>query len=323
MINFAVIDLGSNSVRMTITQIKKDASIEVTHQLKEMVRLSENMGPKKILQAEPIERTLNALKEFKKIYAALPNVHIEALATAAVRQAVNQADFLKLVKKEIGLNFQVITGRREAYLDFLGVTKTLAVGDNCLIIDTGGASTELILVKDQQVRKLISLPFGSVTISQTFNLNDEIKASDLFLAMTAIEKELTDVNWLFEAHKSKLVVLGGSNRTLAKIARRKLNLDPLPDLHGFKLPSQNAFEIFANLVDRDRKEREKISGLSKVRADVIVGGLIPISLILRTLHIPEILFSNHGLREGAFFDYLETSKLEVPTSSIQPPWTKA
>lgn len=58
-----------------------------------MVRLSENMGPKKILQAEPIERTLNALKEFKKIYAALPNVHIEALATAAVRQAVNQADF--------------------------------------------------------------------------------------------------------------------------------------------------------------------------------------------------------------------------------------
>lgn len=229
---------------------------------------------------------------------------------------------MKLVKKEIGLNFQVITGRREAYLDFLGVTKTLAVGDNCLIIDTGGASTELILVKDQQVRKLISLPFGSVTISQTFNLNDEIKASDLFLAMTAIEKELTDVNWLFEAHKSKLVVLGGSNRTLAKIARRKLNLDPLPDLHGFKLPSQNAFEIFANLVDRDRKEREKIPGLSKVRADVIVGGLIPISLILRTLHIPEILFSNHGLREGAFFDYLETSKLEVPTSSIQPPWTK-
>ncbi|KRL04182.1 exopolyphosphatase [Liquorilactobacillus oeni DSM 19972] len=300
-----VIDLGSNSVRLKVTQVKKDANMVATHQLKEMVRLSENMGPEKILQEEPIKRTLNALKEFKKVYTALPNVHIEALATAAVRQAANQAYFLKLVKREIGLDFQVITGEREAYLDFLGVTKTLNVGDNCLIIDTGGASTEIILVKNQRVRQLISLPFGSVTISQGFKLDNEVQASSLFRAMTAIEKEMTDINWLFEAHKSKLVVLGGSNRTLAKIARRKLGVDPLPDLHGFKLPSKKAFEIFENLVDLDRKEREKIPGLAKVRSDVIVGGLIPISLVLRILHIPDILFSNHGLREGALFDYLE------------------
>ena len=305
MINFAVIDLGSNSVRMTITQIKDDGTTKVTHLLKEMVRLSEDMGAEKILQEEPIKRTLEALKNFEEVYENLPNLHIEALATAAVRAATNQAEFLQLVKKKVGIDFEVITGEREAYLDFLGVTRTLDVGEECLIMDTGGASTELILVKQNQVSHLISLPLGSVTISQAFNLDNKIKASDLFLAMTDVEKDLTDIDWLVDAHKTKLVVLGGSNRTLAKIARRKIDAENPPDIHGFTLSSDAAFDIFAELVDLDKSEREKIPGLAKARADVIVGGLTPISIIMRTLHIPQILFSNHGLREGALFDFMD------------------
>ncbi|KRN33142.1 exopolyphosphatase [Liquorilactobacillus mali] len=308
MINFAVIDLGSNSVRMTITQIADDGTTKVTHQLKEMVRLSENMGEKKVLQEEPIKRTLEALEKFEKVYEKLPHLHIEALATAAVRAATNQAEFLQLVKEKVGIDFEVITGEREAYLDFLGVTRTLDVGEECLIMDTGGASTELILVKQNQVAHLISLPFGSVTISQAFNLDNKIKASELFLAMTDVEKALTGVDWLVEAHRTKLVVLGGSNRTLAKIARRKIDAENPPDVHGFILSSDAAFDIFAELVDLDKSEREKIPGLAKARADVIVGGLTPISLIMRTLHIPQILFSNHGLREGALFDFMDKKK---------------
>ncbi|GAJ26077.1 exopolyphosphatase [Liquorilactobacillus sucicola DSM 21376 = JCM 15457] len=306
MENFVVIDLGSNSIRMTISQINDKKEVKVTHQLKEMVRLSENMGSKKILQKEPIERTLKALSTFKDTYSKLKNVKITALATAAVRQARNQADFLKLVKKRIGIEFNVISGEREAYLDFLGVTRTLPIEDNCIIMDTGGASTELILVKNKEVSDLISLPLGSVTVSQEFSLNNEIAASDLFKAMTFVEKKITDINWLFDAHKAQLVVLGGSNRTLAKIARRKQNKDKLPCLHGYRLTSEEAFEIFADLVDLNQAKREKIPGLAKARADVIIGGLIPISLILRTLHIPEILFSNNGLREGALLDYIDS-----------------
>ncbi|KRL39107.1 Ppx/GppA family phosphatase [Liquorilactobacillus uvarum] len=307
MENFVVIDLGSNSIRMTISQINDKGAINVTHQLKEMVRLSENMGSKKILQKEPIERTLKALTSFKDIYSKLKNVKIEALATAAVRQAKNQAEFLKLVKKRIGVDFEVIPGNREAYLDFLAVTQTLPIEDNCIIMDTGGASTELILVKEKKVSDLISLPIGSVNISQEFSLGNNIAASDLFKAMTFVEKKITDINWLFDAHKAQLVVLGGSNRTLAKIARRQQNSDKLPSLHGYKLKSEDAFDIFADLVDLNQAQREKIPGLAKTRADVIIGGLIPISLILRTLHIPEILFSNNGLREGALLDYLDSA----------------
>jgi exopolyphosphatase/guanosine-5'-triphosphate,3'-diphosphate pyrophosphatase len=308
MINFAVIDLGSNSIRLKISQVNSDGTFKVTQQLKEMVRLSENMGEAKILQPEPIERTLKALENFKAVYSKLPNLHLEAIATAAVRQAKNQAEFLKLVKERIGLDFKVISGDKEAYLDFLGVSQTLKIGQQCLIMDTGGASTELIYVKDQQIQDLISLPFGSVTVSQEFSLNNQITAENLFRAMTTVEQKLTDIDWILAAHKSNIVALGGSNRTLAKIARRKeSDNDELPSLHGFELSGRQAVDIFANLVSLDQHQREEVPGLAKVRADVIVGGLIPICLLLRVLHIPKILFSNCGLRDGALFSYLSAN----------------
>ncbi|MFT8393327.1 MAG: Ppx/GppA family phosphatase [Liquorilactobacillus ghanensis] len=310
MLNFAIIDLGSNSIRMKISQINPDGSYTVTHQLKEMVRLSENMGTEKILQPEPIKRTLKALNEFKKIYSQLPNLQLTALATAAVRQAKNQAQFLKEVKDKIGLDFTVISGDYEAYLDYLGVSQTLKIGKKCLIMDTGGASTELIYVKNQKIKNLISLPFGSVTISQKFGLNDQIKPSNLFYAMTEIEQLLTDIDWILEAHKSNLVVLGGSNRTLAKIARRQQFKTELPSLHGYQLKAAQAVDIFAELTSLDRIGRGDIPGLAKERADVIVGGLIPLTLLLRVLHVPKILFSNCGLRDGALFNYL--TKMQLP-----------
>ncbi len=120
MENYVVIDLGSNSVRLRITNIADDGTLTVTHQLKEYVRLSENMGQEKTLKQEPIKRTLQALKSFKDIYSKLENPNVNAIATAAVRQAANQKDFLDLVKKKLDLEFNVITGEREAYLDFLG-----------------------------------------------------------------------------------------------------------------------------------------------------------------------------------------------------------
>ena len=203
MENFVVIDLGSNSIRL-----------RVTHQLKEYVRLSENMGPERILQQVPMDRTLEALKKFKGIIDGLPNTHVVAIGTAATRQAKNQKEFLKRVKNETGLSLEVISGEREAYLDYLGAAHTLPL-HNCLLMDTGGASTELILVQDGKPVNLTSLPFGSVTISQRFHLEDRITAASLFQAMTVVEKALSNLDWLLSAHKIPLVCLGGSNRTLA------------------------------------------------------------------------------------------------------------
>ncbi|HBG91091.1 Ppx/GppA family phosphatase [Lactobacillus acetotolerans] len=311
MLNFVVIDLGSNSVRMKISQIGPYGDFKVVGYQKKFVRLSENMGKEKTLKKEPIERTMKALKEFKATYSKLKNVKIRAVATAAVRQAKNQKYFLNRVKKELGINLRVISGAAEAYLDYLGVVNTLPV-KNGLIMDTGGASTELIWVQNGNCEKRISLPTGSVLLSQNYNLTDQIKASDLYKAMTAAELRLSAVPWINNAHNMPLIALGGSNRTIAKIKRREVtdNINDLPDIHGMHLPADNIYALFEKLVSLDKIGRTKIPGLAKIRGDVIVGGLIPISLVLRMLQIDEVIFSNHGIRDGLLYEYLQNKDAE-------------
>lgn len=291
---------------MKISSIDEFGSFNTIGYQREYVRLSENMGKEKKLQEEPIVRTIEALKKFKEQYSQLDHVVIKAVATAAVRQAKNQQAFLDRVQKEVGLTLKVIPGKTEAYLDYLGVINTLPVR-NGIIMDTGGASTELIWVQNGKCRDRISIPIGSVLLSQNFNLGNEIKASDLYQAMNAAGRVISGIRWLGEVHNLPLIALGGSNRTIAKIRRREMveQMDDLPDIHGMHLPAQYIFNLTSKLISMNKEERMQIPGLAKSRADVIIGGLIPISLILRNLQIGEVIFSNHGLRDGILYNYLQ------------------
>ncbi len=303
MENFAVIDLGSNSVRMTVNQINDDGSHETISQMKEYVRLSENMGDKKILQPEAIERTMGALKEFKDNYSQLDHLKIKAVATAAVRQASNQKKFLKQVKNQLGLDLEVITGETEAYYDYIGVTETLPA-TNAVIIDTGGASSEIILVENGKAKNLISLPVGSVTLSQRFGLADEITAGSLVRTTEFIYRMFNSVWWLRNGLNLPIIGLGGSNRTLAKINRRFDNIINSDDIHGYRMSDEQTDETFARIADYNYEERRKVPGINKDRADIIVGGLIPVVSLMRYLDSDRITFSTSGLREGILFEHI-------------------
>lgn len=301
-----IIDLGSNSVRLKISRIEMDGSYSTVQYEKRYVRLSSNMGQEKTLKVEPIERTIAALTEFREICDQYEHLKIIAVATAAVRQAQNQKDFLKRVKKETGFLIHVISGEQEAYLDYVGVSRTLALKDG-LILDTGGASMELILVCDGQAEEVLSIPLGSVLLSQRYHLEDKISASDLFQAIVKVDEVLSKEVWLNRIRKGQLVALGGCNRALAKIYRwqQSINSEQAAPIHGLAIEPKDAFTIMDTLLGSSRSERGKIRGVSKERADVIVGGLLPLLAIVRQQQLQEIKFSNSGLREGLLFRYLE------------------
>ena len=303
MENLAVIDLGSNSVRMTISRISSDGTYETVAEEKQYVRLTKNMGAEKILQPEAIERTITALKSFKDIYSKLDHLTIKAVATAAVRQATNQKQFLKRVKNEIGINLDVISGSKEAYFDYVGVSETLPA-TNAVIIDTGGASAEIVLVQNGKVSNLISIPIGSVTLSAKFDLADEISAKEVFKAMLFVNKIFQSVWWLRNGLNLPIIGLGGSNRTLAKINRRFNNLLDTNDIHGYQLRDDSINETFERIIAMNLEERKKVPGINKERADIIVGGLIPVILLMNYLDSDRIMFSTSGLREGILFERL-------------------
>ncbi|PWF99467.1 exopolyphosphatase [Levilactobacillus bambusae] len=304
MENFVVIDLGSNSVRMTITKINDDSSFETVTQMKEYVRLSANMGPKHELQPAAVDRTIRALKKFKTVYDQVADRQLIAVATAAVRQASNQKKFLKRVREELGLELHVISGTEEARYDYIGVTHTLPTR-NCIILDTGGGSAELALVEAGRAKNLISIPLGSVTLSQRFLEPDIITAKSLYEAMSFVNDIFNGVWWLRDGLNLPIVGLGGANRTLAKIQRNTENFRNFEDIHGYRISSAQVSAIFSGLLNLDLNGRKKVPGLSKERADIIIGGLIPLVLLMRFIDSDRVTFSNSGLREGILYEHLE------------------
>ncbi|MDM8331454.1 Ppx/GppA family phosphatase [Limosilactobacillus pontis] len=308
MENLAIVDLGSNSARMAITEIAPDGRFCEIKRVKENTRLSEGMGREKMLQEDAMNRTIAALKRFKKIYEGMPHTQVRAITTAAVRQARNRQEFLNRVQKEVGIRLQVLSGKKEAYYDYLGVIRTMKL-NHCLILDVGGASCELVLVQQRRARDLISIPVGAVTLSEQFHLNGYVRSADLFRAQVAMNERLTKIPWLRYATRVPIVLLGGANRTLARMTwsyhhrhRRQRSI------HGYQLSSRVVFATYRELLNRNLAQRKRMPGLEPERADIIVGGMLPLVSLLQRNSDGRVIFSESGVREGIITEYVNQRK---------------
>ncbi|WP_288658572.1 Ppx/GppA family phosphatase [uncultured Limosilactobacillus sp.] len=308
MENLAIVDLGSNSARMAITEIAPDGRFREIKRVKENTRLSEGMGREKMLQEDAMNRTIAALKRFKQIYESMPHIQVRAITTAAVRQAQNRQEFLNRVQKEVGIRLQVLSGKKEAYYDYLGVIRTMKL-NHCLILDVGGASCELVLVQQRRARDLISIPVGAVTLSEQFHLNGYVRSADLFRAQVAMNERLTKIPWLRYATRVPIVLLGGANRTLARMTwsyhhchRRQRSI------HGYQLSSRVVFATYRELLNRNLAQRKRMPGLEPERADIIVGGMLPLVSLLQRNSDGRVIFSESGVREGIITEYVNQRK---------------
>lgn len=303
MDNLVIVDLGSNSVRMTINEIRPDKTFREISRFKEDSRLSEGMGSEKTLQPAAIQRTLTALRHFKARYENLPHLTVKAITTAAVRQASNKDEFLERAEREVGLHFDVLSGDDEAYYDYLGVMNRLRIDDG-LMLDIGGASLEMVDIRAGKEANLISIPFGAVNLSEQFHLGDKIDAADFFEATIFLRQRLKDIWWLQEAKTKPFVLLGGANRSLARMSRRQQQVLHVEQIHGYQLATQEVFRLFSDLLSKTRAQRQQISGLEPDRADIIVGGILPLVLLLQMLDSDRVIFSESGVREGIINAYL-------------------
>ena len=308
--NLAIVDLGSNSTRMAITEIAPDGRFREIKRVKENTRLSEGMGREKVLQKNAMDRTIAALKKFKKIYSTGPNIQVRAISTAAVRQAKNRQEFLNRVENEVGIHLQVLSGKKEAYYDYLGVIRTLKL-NHCLILDVGGASCELILVQQRRARDLISLPVGAVNLSEQFHLGGYVRATDLFQAQVSMNERLTKIPWLRYATRVPIVLLGGANRTLARMTRAYHHhgrRHSSGSIHGYQLSSRVVFATYRELLSKNLAQRKRMPGLEPERADIIVGGMLPLVSLLQRNSDGRVIFSESGVREGIITEYVNQRK---------------
>ena len=242
MERYGIIDLGSNSVRLNIVEVFDNGGYNLLDQAKVMVRLSENLQCDKQLKDEPMNRTIHAIRLFKKLLNAYEVKNIIAVATAAVRMAENGIDFLERVEIETGVEFKIITGHEEAYYDYLGVVNSIAL-DDYVMIDIGGGSTEIALIENRQILESISLPFGSVILTEAFMGGD--RQAGFAQMENHIKSHMKKLDWLKRAEGYPVIGMGGVVRNVGKIDKQKKKY-PAVSLHNYQISKKDTFQIIKN-----------------------------------------------------------------------------
>ena len=296
-----IIDLGSNTSRLIIIAYTPGVSFKLVDQVRERVRLSEGMGAENVLRPEPMERTIHLLKVFRSLSEANGIDAIVAVATSAVRDARNQAEFLRRVQDEAGLTLRVLSGDEEARYGFLGVVNSLAF-HNGLVVDIGGGSMELTRVQGRQPAQSVTLPAGAVRLTEAFVRADPPKPAEARALGRYLEYMLSDMRWIEAGRDDVMIGIGGTIRALAKIDQR-LRDYPLDRVHGFVLTLRAVEDIIDELQRLPLHKRRKIAGLNDDRADVILAGAIALAQVMRRAGYAELAVSNQGLREGLFYEH--------------------
>jgi exopolyphosphatase/guanosine-5'-triphosphate,3'-diphosphate pyrophosphatase len=298
----AVIDIGSNSARMAVFKKTSRFGFYLLREEKSRVRISEGAYENKgELQDFAIKRALNALKEFLLIAKSLKARKILAVATSAVRDAPNKAEFLKEVRN-IGINLKVIDGEKEAFFGGVAVANLLHK-DNGVSVDIGGGSCELSLIRNRKVEKTFTLQLGTVRLKELFFDKNDIDGARKYIK--------SELNRLDKDFKDSVVFgVGGSARALAQVIMKKINY-PLDILHGFTY-SAKELEFLESLIFKSDEELLKI-GIKPERLDVIRPGILAFVEVIRHLKSKEIVTSGVGVREGVFLsDLLRNDNLVFP-----------
>lgn len=300
--NIGIIDLGSNSIRLILMRIEANGSYRLLDEIKETARIGESMGPERVIKLPAIERAVQTIKLFQKFCRANKADNVYGVGTAAVRDAVNGVEVLEGIMKETGVSFRVLDCEEEARYDYLGVVNSMEFND-ALIVDIGGGSTELILCRDREIAHWTSLPLGAVNLTEEFLSSPIPQAEEIKRMENYIRNQYATVPWLEAAKGMEIIGVGGTIRNLGRIDRKRTRYS-LNLLHNYRIHKERIKEIYQSLQQKSIDERKATPGLSKERADIILGGFAAASSLVDYIGAPGIRISGSGLREGVFYEHL-------------------
>jgi exopolyphosphatase / guanosine-5'-triphosphate,3'-diphosphate pyrophosphatase len=295
-----IVDLGSNTTRMIVLAYQPHYAFKLVDEIKATVRLIEGAADSNVLQPAAVDRAVEALRMFGALAAASDVPQVIGIATSAVRDAINQADVLHRISQETGLDFRVVSGEEEAYYGYLGVLNSLPIRDG-FIVDIGGGSAQVTLVRGRGFVRAVSLPVGAVRTTERFFRADPPSKSEWRALEDHLDKQFKQLDWFKLAPSMELVGLGGTIRNLANVDQ-KLQRYPLDLLHAYELTQEQLESLCDELRQRTIKERADLPGLNDERADVILAGALVLRQMMRHSGAQSLHVSGQGLREGVFYE---------------------
>ena len=294
----AAVDLGSNSFHMIVGRVDA-GQVQIVDRLREPVRLAAGLDAGKRLTPQAEQRALDCLSRFGQRLRGLPRGTVRAVGTNTLRQLHDGGAFLRAASAALGHPVEVIAGREEARLVYLGVAHGLAAGEEWrLVVDIGGGSTELIIGQRFEPTDRESLHMGCVSISQRFFADGRITEQAMEGAMLACGLELRPVKTGFRAARWDTAV--GSSGTIKSIGE-VVRVAGWSD-EGITRPSLK--KLRRALVSAGHVDRVQMAGLTDDRRPVFAGGVAVLSAVFKALGIERMLVSDLALREGLLYELL-------------------
>jgi exopolyphosphatase/guanosine-5'-triphosphate,3'-diphosphate pyrophosphatase len=297
----AVIDVGSNSVRLVAYRIDGRAITPFLNE-KVMAGLGRNMSASGKLSAEGAAQAFAALRRFRMLLAALGVEEVDAVATAAVREASDGAEFVRRVEREIGFKLRVISGAEEARLSALGVLAGEPEARG-VVGDLGGSSLELIAVAPDGPGKGDTFPLGPLA------LMDEKFDAD---RIAAIADEALAQSKVLSGKGDAFYAVGGAWRALGRIDIVLRN-HPIGVLHHHEMTRAEALKICDFVRKQSRKSLERLEDSAAKRADALPYAAVVLERVLKRGGFSRVILSAYGLREGLLYEHLSPrSRAEHP-----------
>jgi exopolyphosphatase/guanosine-5'-triphosphate,3'-diphosphate pyrophosphatase len=295
---YAVIDIGSNSIRLVVFDAIRRAPLPLFNE-KILCGLGRGLHVTGRLDTDGVRQALVNLQRFAELVRAMGIQRIDCVATAAVRDAEDGADFVAEVKRTCQLDVRVLSGTEEAELSALGVLAGLPNADG-VVGDLGGGSLELVRIDHGEVLDQVTLPLGPLRLNA---VSDGRKGR----AREIIDEALAELPWLAGLRGKTLYPVGGSWRTLARVNMAQQDY-PLRVIHRYRLRRSEIANVTSLVARQSRESLADLAGVSRRRLDFLPLGALVMSRVLKVLQPEQVEFSAYGLREGLLYSNLSASE---------------
>lgn len=310
---WAIIDIGSNTIRLVIYEKNAFGRFKQTGNIKSSARLRHYLDKDGILAMTGAMLLIKVLQGFREILEYHKVEYVQCVATAAIRQAVNKDAILKMVKEKTGFDVRILTGEEEAFYGCFAVMQTTPF-DEGVTIDVGGGSTEITHFRSRQLVHLHSFPFGVVSLKEQYITGETITAEETDRLRHFIRESLHTLPWI-QNLKVPILAIGGSARSVAQMDQN-LKKYPLSGIHQYSMAPTDLKRILSVVDKLTVPELEKLEGVTKERADLILPALEIFSELSDYVQAPEFMFSGKGLRDGIFLKEFEHRDAETDSDKI-------
>jgi exopolyphosphatase/guanosine-5'-triphosphate,3'-diphosphate pyrophosphatase len=303
MPRYAAIDIGSNSVRMQAAEVLPGVPTRELASDREVTRLGASVFRQGRISAEAIDFVCQVLKRMADTYNKLDVIGVRAVATSAVRDASNQAEFIGRASEILGTPVEIISGTEEARLIHLGVqARWPQPQETILIVDVGGGSAEFIVAENGEMKEGVSRPLGAVRLNEVFLKSDPPTHVELTRLAAFIQDK-------FEPARKRIAdfhfdrVIGTSATAAALVSTvRSVPRARREEADRLRAKSGDLRKLFNELAACELSERKKIESIGPRRAEIIVAGAAVFIHTLESLGQPAIHYCAAGVRDGIIAD---------------------